>query len=432
MPSTFFFIVGTVLLSLNLVRPFGLAVSDWFYFGAMLLALIETARFDRENFCCWMQNRFIWLAGLILLGAIISTSQALFLDTAIMEIFQQLYVVTLFTSLIWILVRRGKTNIIVQAFIWSGVFTASIAVIDYLTGSSLGLKLSGTHTAQYWGRYAGSLGHPNKLAYYLALTSTLSLARFLETNLLRSRFTIRLISGGVLSVQLFGLYLSGSLTGYLGFLLGAVALVTYLKMSARKMVRYSLAVLLIGVSLPLFVMSFGNVSLPAASSLGTSLISTALERVESNTANSRWYIFEKALLNISRNPLVGAGYDQISTSGIEIDSRQLGGTIHNMFLQNWYIGGFFAFLGWLLLYINLGWLSISTGLLGARKDAAPMLLGIAAATLSIILMDQFQDFVYQREKWLIIGLLVGLCWNIGNGVPVTLTQKAVINATTGD
>jgi hypothetical protein len=25
-------------------------------------------------------------------------------------------------------------------------------------------------------------------------------------------------------------------------------------------------------------------------------------------------------------------------------------------------------------------------------------------------MDQFQDSIYQREKWLVIGLLVGLAW----------------------
>jgi O-antigen ligase len=162
------------------------------------------------------------------------------------------------------------------------------------------------------------------------------------------------------------------------------------------------------------------------------LISTALQRVESSTAYSRWHIFEKALESIGRNPLVGAGYDQISTSGIQIDSRPLGGTIHNMFLQNWYVGGFFAFLGWLLLYIHLGWLSISTGLLRARKDVTPILLGIASATISIILMDQFQDFVYQREKWLILGLLAGLCWDAGGEVPVVLPQKVAVNATTGD
>src|SRR6266487_1795566 len=92
MPSSFFFIVGTLLLSLNLIRPFGLAISDWLYFGAMILAFIETARFERKNLDCWTRNRFIWMAGLILLGAIISTSRALFVNAAIIEIFQQLYV----------------------------------------------------------------------------------------------------------------------------------------------------------------------------------------------------------------------------------------------------------------------------------------------------------------------------------------------------
>jgi hypothetical protein len=39
-----------------------------------------------------------------------------------------------------------------------------------------------------------------------------------------------------------------------------------------------------------------------------------------------------------------------------------------------------------------------------------MLLGTAATALSIILMDQFQDAVYQREKWLVFGILAAWYW----------------------
>lgn len=410
MPSTYLFIAGTVLLSLNFVRFFGLAISDWFYLGAMILALAETARFDRRNFHCWTKNRFIWMAGLILLGAIISTSRALFVNAAIIEIFQQVYVVTLFISLIWIMVRRGKTDVIIQAFIWSGAFAASIAVVDYYAGTRIGPLLSGTPDVQFWGRYAGPLGHPNKLGYFLVLTSILSIARLIESNLARSRFFIRLFWGLVIFVQILGIYFSGSLTAYLGFLLGIITLVAYSKALTRRIANYSISILLLGVPILLFGMIFGNVSLLNNQTIDNSLISAALNRVETNTAHSRWYIFQKALVNISENPLAGVGYDQISTSGIGIDFRKLDGTVHNMLLQNLYVGGLFTFVGWLLLYIRLGWMAVTTTWLGERKGWAPIFLGITAATLSIILMDQFQDAVYQREKWLLFGLLAGWFW----------------------
>lgn len=411
MPSTFLFIAGTLLLSLNFVRFYGLAISDWLYFGAMFLALVETARFDQGNFHCWTRNRFIWLAGLILLGAVISTSRALFINAAIIEIFQQLYIVTLFISLTWIMVRRGKTDVIVQAFIWSGVFTAGIAIVDYFAGTNFGPQLSGMPDVRFWGRYAGSLGHPNKLGYYLVLASTLSIAKLLEIHLAHSRFITKLIWGLLIFIQIFGIYLSGSLTAYLGFLLCVLAFVAYSRSLARRIAHYSVIVLLIGVPILLFGMIIGKVSLPDRASLENSVISRAVNRVETNTAYSRWYLFQAALESIGENPVLGAGYDQIATSGIEIDFRHLNGTIHNMFLQNWYVGGICAFLGWLLIYLQLGRMAITTAWFCERKRV--LVLGIAVAVLSLILMDQFQDAVYQREKWLVFGLLTGWTWTTG-------------------
>ena len=113
MPSTFFFVAATLLLSLNFVRPFGLAISDWLYFIALGLALVETA-FTKAFL---KKNRLILPAGLVLFGALISTSRAQDVPTAIFEIVQQLYVITIFVSLVWIMVRRGYTGLIINVFI---------------------------------------------------------------------------------------------------------------------------------------------------------------------------------------------------------------------------------------------------------------------------------------------------------------------------
>ncbi|MCD4673662.1 MAG: hypothetical protein K8R77_13445, partial [Anaerolineaceae bacterium] len=175
MPSVYFYLLATLLLSLNFVRPFGLAISDWFYFAALGLAFIETLFYEKKHFLCWTKNPLLLPATLILFGAIVSSLRTTNIRIAIVEIIQQIYVITLFVPLTWIMAKRGYTRLILQAFILSGLFTASIALIDFFFGSRIGPQLSATPNVHLWYRYAGTLGHPNKFGYFVTLTSILSL-----------------------------------------------------------------------------------------------------------------------------------------------------------------------------------------------------------------------------------------------------------------
>ena len=76
MPSVYFFVIATLLLSLNFVRPFGLAISDWLYFISLALTLVELTFSKQKTAAFWMKNRLILPAGLILFGALISTIRA--------------------------------------------------------------------------------------------------------------------------------------------------------------------------------------------------------------------------------------------------------------------------------------------------------------------------------------------------------------------
>jgi O-antigen ligase len=426
MPSTFLFTLATLLLSLNFVRPFGLAISDWLYFGALGLAVIETLHYDRENLACWLRNQFLGLAGLTLFGAIISTSSSIFVEAAFIEIFQQLYVVIIFIPLIWIMVRRGQADNIISAFIASGVFTASIALLDYFLGTNYGLTLSGTPEVQLWGRYAGTLGHPNKFGYFLVLTVVLSFSRLLDLKPTRQTITSRLFGGFLLFIQLFGLYLSASLTAYLGLVLGLLVLLLASRTFAQRTYRFIVPLLFIGLLAYIVGLIWDDLTLTKRQ-ISTSLISSTIDRVENITALSRMSIYESAVGSILQSPLVGVGYDQISTSGVRQDSREIEGTVHNLLLQIWYVGGLFAFMGWLAIYLRLGWMAYSALFLRAKQYFAPHLLGIPASVISILLMDQFQDAVYQREKWLVFGLLVGAIWltdekSKRNSIPVVSSK----------
>lgn len=42
-----------------------------------------------------------------------------------------------------------------------------------------------------------------------------------------------------------------------------------------------------------------------------------------------------------------------------------------------------------------------------------------------LVMDQFQDAIYQREKWLVIGLMASLVWERARNGRQTIVQKSV-------
>lgn len=407
MASTIFFVLGTLLLSLNLVRPFGLAISDWLYIISMGLALLETIIVDRKNLKLWTTNHFQWFAFLILLGGIISLVNSKNIKIASFEIVQQLYVITLFISLTWIMVRRGKTKAILMALILSGVFAAIIAAVDYITGSRLGPMLSGTPNAhaQFWERFAGPLGHPNKFGYFLVITSVMTFLFFQK----EKKWISRALWIFLFLIQIFGIYLSGSMTAYVGIVTSFLFLFIA-SFKGRKVISMSFA---IGtITILIIIISFSLLSDFRKMNFidtATNNITLSIYRVRTFTANSRWTGYKDAIEIILNSPIIGVGYDQVSTSNVGPEQRSL--DVHNVLLQTWYTGGVLAFIGFIGIYSLLGFYSLKT-LLGVNNRGQQMLISaLASLTLAILIMDQFQDAIYQREKWLVIAIFVSWIWN---------------------
>jgi O-antigen ligase len=410
MPSTLLFLIATVLLSFNFVRLFGLAISDWLYFGALVFALIETLLAQRSHAPCWLRNRFLWALPLILLGAIISTMNAQNWFVAFIEISQQVFVMTFFVSLVWVLVRRGKIKPIIYAFIFSGIITAGVVLVDYFTGSKFGPFLSGTPNIQLWGRYAGTLGHPNKLGYFLVLTTLLSIGQVLNIETSRAAIISRFGWYASIVVQVFGIYLSGSMTAYLGLLTGIIIFALSSKNIFVNMTR-TFGGVVTGVLLAgCFLIATQINYIESLVSHGNNVITQAIIRIETNTGETRLANYIQAWEKIAQNPWFGVGYDQISTSGISTEARFLEHSVHNPLLEIWYTGGVFAFLGWVAIYFQVGLTALMLIWRGKYTTLSPLILGLASAALSILLMDQFQDAIYQREKWLVFGMLVSISW----------------------
>jgi O-antigen ligase len=207
-----------------------------------------------------------------------------------------------------------------------------------------------------------------------------------------------------------GIYLSGSLTAYLGVLLGVS--VIFINMTVRKIISFPAVFFII---LSLFIMFFSAIYF--ADVLGNNpvdieniIIIKTIERVRLYTVDSRLVVYDEAFQRILESPFLGVGFDQISTSGIARNNRYIYGTVHNAGIQVLYVGGVISFIGFVLIYLDLFVKSLKA--LFGRKSFAQhfLIICLAAATLAIILMDQFQDALYQREKWLMFGMFVSLMW----------------------
>jgi O-antigen ligase len=394
----------------------------------MIVAIIETSISEKDKFKCWFQNKYLWYAFLILLGAVISLINANFFQNALIEIFQLMFVITVFISLIWIMVLRNKTKVIVKAFVFSGLFTASVTLTDFLLGSRLGPMLSNTPNIQLWGRYAGTLGHPNKFGFFLVITSILTLYLVFSSHKWK-----RFLWIFCLIIQLIGIYLSGSLTAYLGIFLGAFLILLH-EVKSIKISLFRLSILLFMLSaFFIAVIAYSNMYSRKPINLANITLMVTVDRVLSQTAGSRIVLFQEAFQSILKSPVVGVGFDQISTSGISRQSRELSGTVHNVSLQILYVGGIFSFLGLLLIYINLAINSLKILFPKIREDKSNLIIFLATATLSIVLMDQFQDSLYQREKWLLFGLFISVIWirstspqriaNQKNGIEIGTLEK---------
>lgn len=406
MISNYFFLAATLLLSLNFIRPFGMAISDWFYFASMGFAFFETLLVERQNLSCWTKNRFLIPSVLILLGAVLSLTRAMQIDVAIIEIFQHLYVVTVFISLIWVMFQRRITNWILAAFILSGLFTALVALLDYLTGSRLGPLLSGAPNVQYWYRYAGTLGHPNKFGYFLVITSLLTLAYLRKPD---NRLFMKSVLIVSIFVQLFAIYLSGSVTAFIGIVVGLFLSFIFSRTFWMNFIKLIIPITLLGVTIYLLLSINGIKTSNNTYSSSENNVMLSLERVKNTTAGLRMMVYLQAFEDIRHSPIIGVGYDQTGASGISVYDRYLDYSVHNGLLQVFYTGGIFAFLGWAIIYFLAGLYAVRI-IVHRERQTSVLAVGIAASTVAVLIMDQFQGSIYQRETWLIIGLCAAYTW----------------------
>jgi O-antigen ligase len=207
-------------------------------------------------------------------------------------------------------------------------------------------------------------------------------------------------------IQLFGVYLSNSMTAYAGLLLSVVNLIILLIYQNKWINKKNIHKLIFFLVLLMTFFLSNNVIFNGQLNNIFQFIEKAWWRVSSTTFGTRIVVYINAFHRILKNPIVGVGLDQVATSGVNLVQRTLGTGVHNIFLQVWYTGGLISLIGWLYIYIY--YLFTSIKVIYKKITTSPLIISLAIAILSILLMDQFQDTIYQREKWLILGIFISV------------------------
>jgi O-antigen ligase len=208
-------------------------------------------------------------------------------------------------------------------------------------------------------------------------------------------------------LQVFGIYLSGSVTAFVGFVFGFIAFLFSLFRKRTAPIKIFSGLVIVVLLITIGSILSGNSTVLGFFESMWNNIDKSLHRVQLSTADSRIASYREALEYISRSPFIGIGTDQISTSGSV--NRLL--DVHNVFIQTWYVGGLLSLVGLLGIYIWISFSALKTYLSFHLGTTSPILIGLASTALAIIIMDQFQDALYQREKWLAFGLFSVILWS---------------------
>ena len=410
------FVFGTYSLIFNMIRPFaGISLPDAFFFASFILVIIEGIM-KRRSIKVWLPYHPLWFpAFLFLIGGLLSSINAVRGLTSISIAIKQFYTFSLWVSLCIVMVKRGNTRKIITTLIIGALTTAVVALLDYIFNFGIGNFLVITFYPEqnfdFYYRTGGTFGHPNELAMFLAIVFPLTASRYLEcsisigkTKFLRTLYFLTLI------IEFLAILASGSLTGLLGvFISSCILLFVFL---AKHPLVSKPKILLINISTTIcFAMVFWLIIVPFINERGflDNLIKqNSIYRVSQITGPDRMKLLQEGLDYIQDHPILGAGMDQGGTGGLAVSDLVTSYYIHNTIIQSWVAGGIFVFIGSLLLYILVVIFAVS-GIKKyiSTKVTSEFIVGLSSSIFGWVIMDMLQANIYQRYKWLVVGLIVG-------------------------
>jgi hypothetical protein len=398
----FFYLLATVSLAINLYRPFGVSFPDLFYLFALIFFCIESILGTNKT-----KNKLpfhpFWIpAFFILIGGIISSFNAVNLNSSLSITIKEFYTFSIWLSMGILMVYRKRTGSVINCLILGGTFTSILTVIDYLYNfrfSQLFISSTFSSGEDLTGiRFGGTFGHPNSLGMFLGVVFPLALDKLLYEKITYKSYIYLLI----MIAMLMSILMSGSVTGYTGIIIASVIIMYFRFIKTRQKLSKE-QLLFILCSAIIFV--GGYILLNQTSFFLSIKEQNTIYRAFQITGPGRFEIMSEGIKYIAKNPIWGAGMDQSGTGGLDFSELVTSIYIHNTILQSWVSGGILVFLSTLSIYIYLFLKSIQ---LLHKWNNIPYVIALSASTIGWICMDMAQPAIYQRFKWVIAALLLGI------------------------
>jgi hypothetical protein len=417
--STYLFLAGTATLVLNQVRVpiITFSITNIFFLLSGFFVLVEFLLYKGQNRKLIPNHPLFFPTYLILLGGILSSMLAINTPSSLSVTMKEVFIFSIWFSIGIRVVVEGYGRTIERFLIIGALLTSVIAILDFAFGTSIGPFLlsrsfSNDYEASLAYRDGGLMGHPNEQGMFLAVIFPLILNKLL--------FPIKIVpykylfASILLMIVLAAAAISGSVSGYLGILISGLVMIIFSIFTKGK--KFPLIILILTCAL-LFIISNAFLSFLPEDAIIRISRRNDLGRVFDVTGPERKDIMMEGIEVIKRSPIIGVGMDQSGTGDLERENLSTSHYIHNTILQSWVAGGLFAFLGTLLIYANT--ISIAfKGIKYAISKNLPNIICYSASIFGFILMDMAQPNIYQRFKWLIVIIIIGILYK-GSNVQTT-------------
>lgn len=353
-------------------------ISDAFLLpgGILLAASWFTERYEWPTYTRHMALGAVLLAVSVTVTTAANASHGLIRPTGVF-----FWTSVVVTPLVVAAGARSSRALMLITFLWvlSAAINGAVAASDSAGLTQIGAQLTST---QVVGRASGLSDHVNHLGLSCAVVVPVGVALTISVR----KLPLRIVTGVLTTAATAGVVESGSRSATLAALVG-VATIPLLAQAKRIL---SIVLSLVGI----IAVAFGYYLLAPAFPSVDRLVGQSAETYQSD--QFRIGAWQAALDAISTNPVVGNGFDYVTTA-------------HNLALQLLVSGGPIALVGFGLFtigFLAFGWRCARD----TRLGSAPRFLaaGVTASILVFLTNGAVNDQIYDRYLYWPFGLLLAI------------------------
>lgn len=387
LPRTLYY-GGMLFLAQLTFRPLGFTVSDLFFLGSLLTTGVVCLT-NRRAIPLLLPKKMLFGVLLFCTGGIISSLFAMSPLASAMILIRFTYLTIVWFALGTVVLQRpAHVRTAIRFWVASAAITGAGAIVQFLFGDVIpGASVVG-------GRMTGFSQHVNDLGGVTAIA--LVPALMLATSI---RVTIANRSLSYLPAMLIvaGLILSGSVGAMIA---ATAALLLWLTFSMH---RHRLLIMVSVAAIGLFVISVAQSNAGSQSPIDRFDAVSASRDDPGATLFSRLDTVVGAWEEISANPLVGAGLDEVSNK-VESTGHQ----VHNLLLGPWYEAGLLGAIGMVAILISLASLARKTVSGSQSQEEWSIALSLYAAFGGLFILGMGAPLLFQRYGWACAALLIAL------------------------